>query len=392
MAPVYDVFLSHSTADKPAVEELARKLVEAGIKPFFDKWELIPGESSQESLEKALDESRTCAVFVGSASLGPWQNEEMRSAIDEWVGDKTFRVIPVLLPGAPDPRERKMPRFLRRPTWVDFRAGLNDGEAFRSLISGIQGKPPGPGDSAAGELIPSRAVASPYRCMAQPPEGFIHRGEYEKVLEALCPGDGIAQASPAAGLTMALQGAGGFGKTSLAQAICLDERVRRHYPDGILWTTMGENLDSENRLSRILDLIRWWTDKEPPGFKDFLVAGAKLREILKGRRILLVVDDVWSAPDVTPFQGLGNGSAGADRSRCSGLPRGGVPSALGIAGGRGERACISGRSTWRMASPPEAGEPAIAGDGTRGRSRDGGRSAGDLAGFGARGFLGFQSG
>src|SRR5436305_8842157 len=175
MAPVYDVFLSHSTADKPAVEELARKLVEAGIKPFFDEWELIPGEPSQEALERALDESRTCAVFVGSASLGPWQNEEMRSAIDEWVGDKTFRVIPVLLPGAPDPRERKMPRFLRRPTWVDFRAGLNDGEAFRSLLSGIQGKAPGPGSGIS-------AVATSYRCMAQPPEGFIQRGEYEKVL------------------------------------------------------------------------------------------------------------------------------------------------------------------------------------------------------------------
>jgi hypothetical protein len=31
MSPRYDIFLSHSSADKPAVEELARKLVEAGI-------------------------------------------------------------------------------------------------------------------------------------------------------------------------------------------------------------------------------------------------------------------------------------------------------------------------------------------------------------------------
>ena len=33
MSPRYDIFLSHSTADKPAVEELARKLVEAGFAP-----------------------------------------------------------------------------------------------------------------------------------------------------------------------------------------------------------------------------------------------------------------------------------------------------------------------------------------------------------------------
>src|SRR3954469_4499230 len=104
----YDVFLSYNSADQPAVEELAQKLRKKRIKPFFDKWELIPGEPSQEALEKALDESRPCAVFVGQGVLGPWQTEEMRSAIDEWVGDRSIRVIPVLLPGAPDPKERKL--------------------------------------------------------------------------------------------------------------------------------------------------------------------------------------------------------------------------------------------------------------------------------------------
>lgn len=72
---------------------------------------------------------------------------------------------------------------------------------------------------------------------------------------------------------------------------------------------MGENLDSEGRVSRILDLIRWWTDNEPPGFKDLQAAGAKLREILNGRRVLVVLDDAWSPSDVVPFQGLANGAA-----------------------------------------------------------------------------------
>ncbi|HEX4962715.1 MAG TPA: TIR domain-containing protein [Thermoanaerobaculia bacterium] len=301
MATIYDVFLSYNTADQLAVEKLARKLVKAGIRPFFDKWDLIPGEPAQESLEKALDESRTCAVFVGSSSLGPWQNEEMRSAMDDWVGDKSFRVIPVLLPGAPDPKERKLPRPLRRPTWVDFRKDLNGREAFRSLIRGIQGNPSSSGDSEETELS--------YHCMAQPPEEFIQRSEYEMVLEALCPQDGTTRASHAVGITTALRGAGGFGKTALAQAICYDDRVRQHYPDGILWRTMGENLDSESRLSRILGLIGSWTLTQPPGLPDLESAGAYLRELLRNQRVLVVVDDVWSLADVTPFQGLGNGTA-----------------------------------------------------------------------------------
>src|SRR5262245_63879511 len=88
--PRYDVFLSHASADKPAVEHLARKLREEGLEPFLDKWHLVPGEPWQEALEDALAQSRTCAVFLGKA-LGPWQNEEMRSALDEQVRHRSDR-------------------------------------------------------------------------------------------------------------------------------------------------------------------------------------------------------------------------------------------------------------------------------------------------------------
>src|SRR3954447_10647836 len=120
MAHRYDVFLSHSSADKPAVEKLARKLLDAGLSPFLDKWNLVPGEPWQEALEEALDSSRTCAVFLGPSGIGPWQNEEMRAALQSRVSERGFRVIPVLLPQAHTPARRELPRFLTRLTWVDF--------------------------------------------------------------------------------------------------------------------------------------------------------------------------------------------------------------------------------------------------------------------------------
>jgi hypothetical protein len=41
--PTYDVFLSHNSADKAAVEILARRLrEEAGLNPFLDMWNLVP--------------------------------------------------------------------------------------------------------------------------------------------------------------------------------------------------------------------------------------------------------------------------------------------------------------------------------------------------------------
>jgi hypothetical protein len=55
--PKFDVFLSHNSADKPAVEELARRLVREGIQPWLDTWNLIPGEPWQEAIKVAPDQS-----------------------------------------------------------------------------------------------------------------------------------------------------------------------------------------------------------------------------------------------------------------------------------------------------------------------------------------------
>jgi hypothetical protein len=55
----YDIFLSHNSADKPAVEELARRLVKARIQPWLDSWNLIPGEPWQEAIEEVLERSET---------------------------------------------------------------------------------------------------------------------------------------------------------------------------------------------------------------------------------------------------------------------------------------------------------------------------------------------
>jgi hypothetical protein len=157
----YDVFLSYARTDALAVEAIARRLEdEAKLHPFLDTWHLIPGEPWQEELESALDQSQTCAVFIGPAGLGPWENEEMRSALDTRVKRPGFRVIPVLLPGATMPERSGLPRFLSRLTWVDFRPqGLQDTDAFVSLLAGIRGEPPG----RRRVVVATQIVERPYR-------------------------------------------------------------------------------------------------------------------------------------------------------------------------------------------------------------------------------------
>ncbi len=150
----YHVFLAHNRSDMTAVELIARRLRDdAGLLPFLDAWHLVPGEPWQESVEHALDASQSCAVFLVPTGLGTWHNEQMRTAIDMRAALPDFRVIPVLLPGSTLPERGKLPRFLARLTWVDFRAGLDDAQAFHALVSGIQGVAPGPADDSTADAI-----------------------------------------------------------------------------------------------------------------------------------------------------------------------------------------------------------------------------------------------
>ncbi|RKH49681.1 toll/interleukin-1 receptor domain-containing protein [Corallococcus sp. AB050B] len=155
---MYHVFLSHSSDDKPSVEELAwRMREEAKLEPFLDKWHLIPGAPWQPALEQALADSETVAVFLGPSGPGPWHNEELQLALMRAVQRRDdFRVIPVLLPGA---SPEQLSGFLGLRTWVDFRAGLDSEAAFSRLIAGIQGRAPvGDAFSLPDEPAPYRGL------------------------------------------------------------------------------------------------------------------------------------------------------------------------------------------------------------------------------------------
>jgi predicted RNA-binding protein with RPS1 domain len=145
----YAVFLSFNSEDRNEVESIAVYLKDrADLPPWFDPWELIPGESWVCSLERGLADSETCAVFVGQSGDGPWQKKEVEIALRKRVNYEDFRVIPVLLPKAP--KQPELPLFLSGNMWVDLRKGLNDDDALWRLECGIRGIAPGRGRSEKG--------------------------------------------------------------------------------------------------------------------------------------------------------------------------------------------------------------------------------------------------
>lgn len=98
-----------------------------------------------------------------------------------------------------------------------------------------------------------------------------------------------------------LHGQGGIGKSVLAVALAQDEGIRRRFPDGVYWVTVGERADL---LAIQLDLLARLgvRDRAP---RSPVEAADHLREVLESRHVLLVVDDVWSDAAALAFRTTG---------------------------------------------------------------------------------------
>lgn len=232
----YDVFLSHHSADKPDVEKLATILERRGCRTWLDKWNLAAGNAWQPELEQALFNSNTCAVFVGTSGLGPWQNQEMRLAIQRQVEsrqtDRPFRVIPVLLPGATRGDRAKLPPFLTANTWVEFsRAVDDDPDALEKLVAGLKGLPVRPCLAGEPELRDG-----PYRGLeffdVQHAGLFFGRDDLVDWLLSCLRG---TQSKDGPTRFLAILGASGSGKSSLARAGLLNALSKGALRDSAAW-------------------------------------------------------------------------------------------------------------------------------------------------------------
>lgn len=269
--PRYDVFLSHNGADKAAVEEIARRLISAGVQPFLDKWHLIPGLPWMEGVENALAESASVAVFVGPSGISPWHNEEMRDALDRAVRSRDdYRVISVLLPGAD---ETAVARFLARRTWVDFRPGLDDAEAFQRLVAGIQGR--------AIDIGPYRLPdePAPYRGLlpfeAEHARFFFGRdADIARLIEKLGRQTFVA-----------VVGASGSGKSSLVKAGLLPRLKANALPDSGRWHVLTMTPGSQPLRSLASQLATFVPPADRPDATDKLTG--RLAEQSDGLRTTL---------------------------------------------------------------------------------------------------------
>ena len=199
-----DIFLSYNSADHGLVEDVARRLRDAGLEPFLDRWYLAPGARWRAKLEATLNACKAFAIFVGPGEMGSWQQREVDVALDLQSRSPNLPVIPVLLPGCEPPLG-----FLRQLTWVDLRTQTIE-QGIAILIKAARGEAPGP--EVQKDLDSVRASICPYRGLLHfreedAPYFFGHEVAIDKLM-------GAVQLQK----FVTVVGASGSGKSSVVRA------------------------------------------------------------------------------------------------------------------------------------------------------------------------------
>ena len=99
--------------------------------------------------------------------------------------------------------------------------------------------------------------------------------------------------SPASSRLLASKAWAGSEKTVLATALAHDQEVRKAFPDGIYWLTAGQK---PNLLVLQNQLLCQLTGSEQALVTEQEAKDA-LRKAFEGRRLMVILDDVWTFDD-----------------------------------------------------------------------------------------------
>jgi WD40 repeat protein len=275
------LFISYARRDgKNFADDLRRRLIdEYHLQVWQDIVELEGGKDWWLQIEAAIKSVEYLVMVMTPGALASQTTrKEWRLARQEGVC-----VLPVMAEAIDF---SMLPRWMQDTHFFDFKFPEQWDRFIRTLQSLCQ------------------APRVPFM-VEDKPDDFVERPEEFNQLLALLLDP--KHEEPIA-ITVALRGAGGYGKTTLAKAPCHDERIQNAFDDGILWITLGEN--PGDLTGRVEDLI-YTLSGERAGFSSVQAAAARLAELLADRDILLVIDDVWNSAHLRPFLQGG--------SRCSRL-------------------------------------------------------------------------
>jgi WD40 repeat protein len=262
------VFVSYARSDGEALaQDIRQRLEQEGIPVWQDRTSMEGGRDWWLQITDALNQVEFMVLVATPAAL---RSEVVRK---EWRYARQQGVCVYPVQGSNDLNFNELPRWMRA---VHF---YNPTLEWPKLVTDLN-------DPCETPRVPFMAE--------ELPDDFVPRsGQLSRLTSLLLDehGDPIAA-------TVALSGAGGYGKTMLATALCHHDDIRYTFDDGVLWITLGEA--PGDLTGRVIDLIEVLSG-ERPGFAGLDAAESRLAQLLADRDILMVIDDVWNIAHLKPF-------------------------------------------------------------------------------------------
>jgi WD40 repeat protein len=197
-------------------------------------------------------------------------------------------VLAVALNAATGGTAQWFPTMDRHPLW--WTAGATAAVAGAGLVVWrVQGWY----DRGRAELLP--AVQQPEPWVVDRPD------EVNQIVAALRNPQGGT-----VGITTAVQGAGGFGKTTVAKVIRADSRVLRQFSSRVYWVTVGRDVSGDALARLVNGLITRMDPDRALTATDTSQAAEQLAAVLaKGPPRLVILDDVWTDEQLAAFPQAG---------------------------------------------------------------------------------------
>jgi hypothetical protein len=271
------LFLSYARGDdEPFVKRLYEELTSVGFNVWWDR-ENMPSRSLTflQEIREAIRKAERIIVIIGPEAVrSDYVRAEWQAALVE-----SKVVVPVLRLGTYE----LLPSELRGLHCPDLRTERNWEEGIAELIRILREPIPPLGELLGGIPPPPPYFQPRPTQMTQLADAFLLEAHEPVTLSV-------------AETVMVVYGIAGVGKTVLIAAFARGTTTRRSFQDGVVWLNADPNSEPLSVIQQLGDLlgdsIQYYTN---------ISSGiSRLREKLKNKKLLLIIDNAWFVEQVEP--------------------------------------------------------------------------------------------